>query len=146
MNLCLIHFVQRYNTMWYKVCYLLVTGRWFSQDTPVSSTNKTDRHDITELLLKVALNTITIKTTTQFFKIPRTTKYAAGREFSQDTPVSSTNKTDHHDITEILWSVINQPYHVALTHCVQYMANKMCFYCNNDKISWTWFVHLNCFN
>ena len=28
--------------------------------TPVSSTNKTDRHDITEILLKVALNTITI--------------------------------------------------------------------------------------
>ena len=32
-------------------------GRWFSPSTPVSSTNKTDRHDITEILLKVALNT-----------------------------------------------------------------------------------------
>jgi len=31
------------------------SGLWFS---PVSSTNKTDRHDITEILLKVALNTI----------------------------------------------------------------------------------------
>ena len=31
---------------------------WFSQDTPVSSTNKTDYHDITEVLLKVALKTI----------------------------------------------------------------------------------------
>jgi hypothetical protein len=30
----------------------------FSGYTPVSSTNKTDRHDITEILLKVALNTI----------------------------------------------------------------------------------------
>jgi hypothetical protein len=27
-------------------------------DTPLSSTNKTDRHDITEILLKVALSTI----------------------------------------------------------------------------------------
>ena len=27
---------------------------------PVSSTNKTDRHDITEILLKVDLNTITL--------------------------------------------------------------------------------------
>jgi len=36
-----------------------VTGRWVSPGTPVSSTNKTDRHDITEILLKVALNTIT---------------------------------------------------------------------------------------
>ena len=32
-----------------------MTGWWFS---PVSSTNKTDRHDITEILLKVALNII----------------------------------------------------------------------------------------
>ena len=34
-------------------------GWWFSPGTPVSSTNKTIRHDITEILLKVALNTIT---------------------------------------------------------------------------------------
>ena len=32
-------------------------GRWFS---PVSSTNTIDRHDITEILLNVALNTITL--------------------------------------------------------------------------------------
>ena len=36
-----------------------MTGRRFSPDTPVSSTNKTDRQEITEILLKVALNTIT---------------------------------------------------------------------------------------
>ena len=36
----------------------LATGQWFSPSTPVSSTNKTDSHDITEILLKVALNTI----------------------------------------------------------------------------------------
>jgi hypothetical protein len=30
----------------------------FIPGTPVSSTNKNDRHDITEILLKVALNTI----------------------------------------------------------------------------------------
>ena len=41
-----------------KVCQWLATGRWFSSCTPVSSTNKTDRHDITEILLKAALNTI----------------------------------------------------------------------------------------
>ena len=37
----------------------LATGWWFSPGTPISSTNKTDRHNITEILLKVALNTIT---------------------------------------------------------------------------------------
>jgi hypothetical protein len=37
-----------------------MAGRWFSLGTPVSSTNKTDRPNITEILLKVALNTTTI--------------------------------------------------------------------------------------
>jgi len=40
------------------VCQWLATCRWSSPGPPVSSTNKTDRHDITEILLKVALNTI----------------------------------------------------------------------------------------
>jgi hypothetical protein len=35
-----------------------VTGWWFSPGTPVSSTNKTDRHNIAEILLKVVLNTM----------------------------------------------------------------------------------------
>ena len=38
-----------------KVCQWLAAGQWFSPGTPVSSTNKTDRHDIKEILLKVAL-------------------------------------------------------------------------------------------
>jgi hypothetical protein len=46
-----------------KVCLWLAIGRWFSPGTPVSSTNKTDRHDITEILLKVALNTINLNQT-----------------------------------------------------------------------------------
>jgi hypothetical protein len=48
----------RCTTICDKVCQWLATGRWFSPGPPVSSTNKTDRHDITEILLKVALNTI----------------------------------------------------------------------------------------
>ena len=47
-------------TLYDKVCQLRAAGQWFSWGTLVSSTNKTDRHDITEILLKVALNTITI--------------------------------------------------------------------------------------
>jgi hypothetical protein len=34
---------------------LLAHGRWFSSGTPASSTTKTGRHDIAEILLKVAL-------------------------------------------------------------------------------------------
>ena len=37
-----------------------VTDRWFTPITPVSSTYKTDRHDISELLLNAALKTITL--------------------------------------------------------------------------------------
>ena len=41
-----------------EICQWLATGRWFSLGPTVSSTNKTDHHDISEILLKVALNTI----------------------------------------------------------------------------------------
>jgi hypothetical protein len=36
---------------------LFVHGRWFSLGTPASSTTKSGRHDIAEVLLKAALNT-----------------------------------------------------------------------------------------
>jgi hypothetical protein len=35
----------------------LADGRWFSPGTKASSTTKTGRHDIAEILLKVALST-----------------------------------------------------------------------------------------
>jgi hypothetical protein len=38
-----------------KAYQLLTHGRWFSQGTPASSTTKTGRHDIAEILLKVTL-------------------------------------------------------------------------------------------
>ena len=38
-----------------KVYQLLAHGRWFFPGTPASSTTKTGRHDIAEILLKVAL-------------------------------------------------------------------------------------------
>ena len=43
-----------------KVFQWLATCWWFSPGTPLSSTNKTDRHDVTEILLKVAINTLTL--------------------------------------------------------------------------------------
>jgi hypothetical protein len=41
-----------------KAYQLLAHGRRFSPGTPASSTIKTGRHDIADILLKVALNTI----------------------------------------------------------------------------------------
>ena len=43
-----------------KVCQWLATGQWFFPGPPVSPTNKTDHHDLIEILLKVTLNTITL--------------------------------------------------------------------------------------
>ena len=49
---------SRSTTLCNKVCQWSAAGRWFSLSPPVFSTNKTDRHDIIEILSKVALNTI----------------------------------------------------------------------------------------
>ena len=54
-----LHSCSRLTALCDKVCQWFKTGRWLSLDTPISSTNQTDRRDITETLLKVTLNTIT---------------------------------------------------------------------------------------
>ena len=48
-----------------KVYQLLAHGRWFSPGTPASSTTKTGRYDIAEILLKVALKHQKSKSTNQ---------------------------------------------------------------------------------
>ena len=48
----------RCTTLCDKDCQWLAIGRWFSPGPPVSSTNTTDCHDITEILLKVEISTI----------------------------------------------------------------------------------------
>jgi hypothetical protein len=65
-----------------------VTGQWFSPGPLVSSTNKTDSHDITETLLKVALN-----------------------------------KTDSHDITETLLKVALNTITLNYVHVVVFMCS-----------------------
>jgi hypothetical protein len=49
-----------------KVCQWLETGWWFSHGALVSFINKIDRHDITELLLKVVLNTINLNQASKY--------------------------------------------------------------------------------
>jgi hypothetical protein len=46
-----------------KVCQWLAACQWFSPGILVSSTKKTYCHDIAEIILKVALNTITLTLT-----------------------------------------------------------------------------------
>ena len=58
LSLYLLRIINNNFLIHRNVCQWLATGRWFSPGTPVSSTNKTDLHDITEIFLQVALNTI----------------------------------------------------------------------------------------
>ena len=52
------HEVYSIQTLCDKIWQCLVADRGFSTGTLVSFTNKIDRHDITEILLKVVLNII----------------------------------------------------------------------------------------
>jgi hypothetical protein len=72
----------RCTTLCDKVCQCLAAGRWFSPGIPVSSTNKTDRHDMTEILLKVALKTISLN---------QAIKYCGVK---QHVPFTSTGSTE----------------------------------------------------
>ena len=59
---CLMHF-QQYLSYIVAVSFI-ATEQWFS---PVSSTNKTDHHDVTDILLKLAFNTINPNPNLQYF-------------------------------------------------------------------------------
>jgi hypothetical protein len=70
-----------------KVYQLLAHGRWVSPDTPASSTTKTGRHDIAEILLKVALkhqksilyqdnNNILLKRNINYLRHPQNIQYS----------------------------------------------------------------------
>jgi hypothetical protein len=54
----LFHWCTRLAVASVKAYQLLAHGRWFSPGIPASSTKKTGRHDIAEILLKMPLNTI----------------------------------------------------------------------------------------
>jgi hypothetical protein len=65
-----------------------VNFRWFSPGLPVSSTNKTDRHDITEILLKVALDTIKPEPYTCLATFCQPEPYSCLATFCQPEPYS----------------------------------------------------------
>jgi hypothetical protein len=46
---------------------IVLIAQWFSLATPVSSTNKTDRQDIFEILLKVVYITINLNQTQKYY-------------------------------------------------------------------------------
>ena len=86
-------------------CQRLAAGLWFSPCTPVSSTNKANRHDIAEILLKVELSIVN----------PQTREYDSYHAFAA-----------HMDATEIqVWSFLLQ-IPVMFTSFVN--TNSKCMY------------------
>ena len=73
-----------------KVYQLLAHGRWFFPGTPASSTTKTGRHDIDEILLKVELNTQKIN---QSFTVVAS-HLIHNMQCKTETKVCSCNKID----------------------------------------------------
>jgi hypothetical protein len=68
-----------------KVYLLLANGQWFSPGIPASSTTKTDRHDIAEILLKVALKHQ--KSTTKIKPLISTKQTITSHHNSLDTKI-----------------------------------------------------------
>ena len=69
-----------------KVYQWLAHGWWFSPGTPASSTTKTGRHDIAEILLKVALNTKNLNHHLHYF--------TTGKQ-ENDVNYRNNNRSDH---------------------------------------------------
>ena len=87
------------------VCQWLAKGRWFSPDTTISTTNKTDSHDITEIVLKVTLNTINSKP----IKLSRIYRCYIQKFDSMNTTVWNTKKNvdiqfSAHECTTSFWN------------------------------------------
>jgi hypothetical protein len=58
VNLIIGYYCGMVSLVNYSENYQKHACRWFSPGTPVSSTNETGRPNITEMLLKVVLNTV----------------------------------------------------------------------------------------
>ena len=92
-----------------------MAGRQFSLGSPVSSTNKTDPHNINEIMLSGIKHQYLIPSIKLVSLIYTCGKvhgkvyltHAVGLRFILGSPVSSIEKkkTDHHNITEILLKV-----------------------------------------
>jgi hypothetical protein len=104
---------KRYHIMMYRVHFawagfklitlvVIEVGRWFSPSTPVSSTNKTGRHDIAEILLKVALSTITLNPNANICKLLTSIAWAGFKLTTlvvKGTDCISSYKWNYHTIT-----------------------------------------------
>ena len=111
----------------------LAAGQWFSPDTPVSSTHKTDRHDIAEILRYIITHDpLHMQTPTQALW-----KVSLNSDGQTYPPISIVRTiTSHLNLTSVCKS--NFPHRKWLLYW-QYTKAKLCkhilYYC---LIDWYW--------
>jgi hypothetical protein len=123
-----------------------VARRYFSPGTPVSSTNKTDRHDITEILLKVVLSIIkpnlthkSVSIKAVFWSVTVYNKYLSSQcNLTVRTSTRSTNNILRvNNISVISWrsvllveetGVPGEKYLLATSHYITY------YYMTSDNV------------
>jgi hypothetical protein len=100
-----------------KVYQLLAHGRWFSPGTPACSTTKTGRHDIAEILLKVALNTKIQNSKSLFYYIATSmyscTLSACSSHISHQQLLSCT----HHSHSQVTYRTFSGKYIFVYISC-----------------------------
>ena len=100
------------------VCQWLEAVRWFSPDTPISSTKTIDRHHITEVLLKVVLSTKILTPCFAFSVQTKILSFVNGVIFFT---------LDSHKNNSLQWTV----YYIFLPHlvtCSLHNDRGMCMY------------------
>jgi hypothetical protein len=116
----------RFSTASDKDYQLLAHGRWFSPGTPAFSTTKTGRHDIAEILLKVALNTINLNQSIKKLVI----LYNFAKVSLTNIYLCCISKTKHYKVvfkTLNTKSVTNYCTNIKLNYIYVFIFNSMLF-------------------
>jgi hypothetical protein len=102
-------------------CHWLLTGRYFFPGPLVSSTNKTDCHNIAEILLKVALNTINPQSKHWFvcssFMLNVSQSHRKLNYFKLKSLVLLTLTQHGSTVYDIFWKLVMNITEILLTWC-----------------------------
>ena len=118
-----------------KICQWLATG-WCSSSTLVSYTNTTDRHAITEILLKVALNTTLRVWDGQTFSLEEIYTWTNNECWWNILYVSFiSNSLFYYELDEAYYAVFETHKLASLLHLCMYF----CQYIQHvEEPSWLW--------
>ena len=121
-----------------KVCQWLAERLWFSPGSPVSSTNKTDCHDITKTLLKVMLKHHKPQTQTIFMQILK--QFHSNSNLPED---SDSGFVFHYVCRNQTWHCSHLEGCISWSHVVEILLVS-CATCNGGPFLPSWRTHGSC--